>query len=278
VKKTTSKRTKKPKLLEHAKVLLLTEKHCYNACFNRIYQNPPLEINTLDCIAAKRRYPCSLCAAQNRISINFPTPSLPRGITLPLFSHPLEANSPTPLDKTLKLTKKEHEEAESTLIRFGNTVYRAEHKLPANRSRPKSAYFPSSILSSLLDNLLSLNSLAKLEGLVEPWHFSRDYRVWLYAVMHGLFSSISTQRERARLDKNIKQRATRKAKKKAMDWDGSEEEEEEESDSESSSEEEVDEDRRSSPTPLAPKRLRHVLEEVTNVSRSPPSESRHNGQ
>jgi hypothetical protein len=106
---------------------------------------------------------------------------------------------------------------------------------------------------------------------MEPWHFSRDYRVWLYAVMHSLFSSISTQRERARLDKNIKQRATRKAKKKAMDWDGSEEEEEEESDSESSSEEEVDEDRRSSPTPLAPKRLRHVLEEVTNVSRSPPT-------
>ncbi|KAJ7315512.1 P-loop containing nucleoside triphosphate hydrolase protein [Mycena albidolilacea] len=184
-------------------------------------------------------------------------------------------NSRAPLDKKLKLTKKEREEAESTLVRFGNTVYRAEHKLPANRSRPKSAYFPSSILSSLLDNLLSLNSLAKLEGLVEPWHFSRDYRVRLYAVGHDLFSSISAQRERPRLDKNAKQRATRKAKKKATDWDGSEEEEEEEEEeereSESSSEEEVDEDRRSSPIPPAPKRSRRVLEEVTNVSRSPPT-------
>ncbi|KAJ7308762.1 P-loop containing nucleoside triphosphate hydrolase protein [Mycena albidolilacea] len=251
-KKTTSKRTKKPKLLEHAKVLLLTEKHCYNACLNRIYQNPPLEITTLDCIAAKRRYPCSLCAARNGISIDFPTPSLPRGITLPLFSHPLEVNSPAPLDKTLKLTKKEREEAESTLVRFGNTVYRAEHKLPVNRSRPKSAYFPSSILSSLLDNLLSLNSLAKLEGLVEPWHFSRDYRVRLYAV----------ERQAA---------CDSQGKKKATDWDGSEEEEEEESESESSFEEEIDEDRRSSPIPPAPKRSRRVLEEVTNTSRSPPT-------
>ncbi|KAJ7885312.1 hypothetical protein B0H14DRAFT_2563954 [Mycena olivaceomarginata] len=180
----------------------------------------------------------------------------------------LKVNSPAPLDKTLKLTKKEREEAESTLVRFGNTVYRAEHKLPVNRSRPKSAYFPSSILSSLLDNLLSLNSLAKLEGLVEPWYFSRDYRVRLYAVVHDLFSSISAQRERARLDKNAKQRATRKAKKKATDWDGSEEEE---SESESSSEDEVDEDRRSSPIPPAPKRSRRVLEEVTNASRSPPA-------
>ncbi|KAJ7309483.1 hypothetical protein DFH08DRAFT_974731 [Mycena albidolilacea] len=271
-KKTTSKRTKKPKPLEHAKVLLLTEKHCYNACLNRIYQNPPLKITTLDCITAKRRYPCSLCAARNGISTDFPTPSLPRGITLPLFSHPLEVSSPAPLDKTLKLTKKEREEAESTLVRFGNTVYRAEHKLPANRSRPKSAYFPSSIRSSLLDNLLSLNSLAKLEGLVEPWHFSRDYRVRLYVVVHNLFSTISAQRERARLDKNAKQRATRKAKKKATDWDGSEEEEEEEeSELESSSEEEVDEDRRSSPIPPSPKRSRRVLEEVTNASRSPPT-------
>ncbi|KAJ7859934.1 hypothetical protein B0H14DRAFT_3446321 [Mycena olivaceomarginata] len=133
---------------------------------------------------------------------------------------------------TFKLAKKEREEAESTLVRFGNTVYRAEHKLPANRSRPKSAYFPSSIISSLLDNLLSLDSFAKLESLVEPWFFSRDYRVRLYAVVHNLSSSIFAQREQARLDKNAKQRASCKGKRKATTWDGSEEEEDGDCDSE----------------------------------------------
>ncbi|KAJ7756112.1 hypothetical protein B0H14DRAFT_3512268 [Mycena olivaceomarginata] len=127
------------------------------------------------------------------------------------------------------MAKKEREEAESTLVRFGNTVYRAEHKLPANRSRPKSAYFPSSIISSLLDNLLSLDSFAKLESLVEPWFFSRDSRVRLY---DNLSSSIFAQREQARLDKNAKQRASRKGKRKATNWDGSEEEEDGDCDSE----------------------------------------------
>ncbi|KAJ7870142.1 hypothetical protein B0H14DRAFT_2571401 [Mycena olivaceomarginata] len=99
---------------------------------------------------------------------------------------------------------------------------------------------------------------------VEPWCFSHHYRDRLYAVVHDLFSSILAQREQARLDKDAKQRAIRKAKKKATDWDGSEEEEEE-SESESSSEKEVDQDRRSSP-----KRSRRVLEDLpTRHNRHP---------
>ncbi|KAJ7835565.1 hypothetical protein B0H14DRAFT_3141998 [Mycena olivaceomarginata] len=54
-------------------------------------------------------------------------------------------------------------------------------------------------------------------------------------IVTGYMLFISAQREQARLDKDTKQCAIRKAKKKAMDWDGSEEEEEE-SESESSSE------------------------------------------
>ncbi|KAJ7343049.1 hypothetical protein DFH08DRAFT_963062 [Mycena albidolilacea] len=245
-KKATPKRTKKPKPLDHAK------------------------ITTLDCITAKQHYPCSLYAARNGVVIDFPAPSLPHGITPPLFSHPLKVNTST-LDKAPKLTKKEREDAESALVKFGNTVYCAEHKLPSNRSRPKSAYFPSSIVHSLLDNLLGLDSLIKLEKLVEPWYFSREYRVRLYAIVHDLFSSTSARHEQARLDKNAKQCATRKAKKKVADWDASDEEEEEETESESSSEEEVNEDRRSSPIPPASKRSRRILEEVTNEERPLPA-------
>ncbi|KAJ7811061.1 hypothetical protein B0H14DRAFT_2606765 [Mycena olivaceomarginata] len=129
------------------------------------------------------------------------------------------APGPAPLDKAFKLAKKEREEAESTLVRFGNTP-------------SKISLLPFSIISSLLDNLLSLDSFAKLESLVEPWFFSRDYRVRLYAVVHNLSSSIFAQCEQARLDKNTKQRASHKGKRKATNWDGSEEEEDGDCDSE----------------------------------------------
>lgn len=79
----SKRQKKKPKPLEHAKVLLLTEQQCYIAALNRIYQSPPLETTTLDCIAANRRLPCSLCATRNNIHLDFPTPPLPHGIELP---------------------------------------------------------------------------------------------------------------------------------------------------------------------------------------------------
>ncbi|KAJ7718887.1 hypothetical protein B0H14DRAFT_3629733 [Mycena olivaceomarginata] len=101
---------------------------------------------------------------------------------------------------------------------------------------------------------------------VEPWCLSHHYRDRLYAVVHDLFSSISAQREQARLDKDAKQRAIRKAKKKATDWDGLEEEEEE-SESDSSSEKEVDQDRRTNALEACSGRL-------TNTPQSPPTDAR----
>ncbi|KAJ6504037.1 hypothetical protein DFH09DRAFT_1102032 [Mycena vulgaris] len=84
--------------------------------------------------------------------------------------------------------------------------------------------------------------------------------------------TIASQRETARLERNAKQRATRQ--KKTGDEseleDEVEEEESERSDEheESSSEEEAaNEHPRSSPIPPPPKRMRHVLKEVTNEER-----------
>ncbi|KAF8145002.1 P-loop containing nucleoside triphosphate hydrolase protein [Mycena galopus ATCC 62051] len=266
----SAKRTKKPpKPLEHAKALLLTEKQCYIAAINRIYQNPPISTTVLDCIAAKRRLPCCLCATRNKITLDFPAPQLPRGITLPSFVAPAAVTTTT--DKKLKLAKKERKEATLALRDFGMIVYHAERKQPIHRNRPKSSFFPTSITNSLLDNLLALDSLEKMEILVNSWAFSREYRVRLYAIIHDLRTTVITTRELARLRKNAKQRASRRAKKAADSEESESENELSESGNSSSSEdsEEVNEHPRSSPIPPAPKRPRRVLQEVTNEAQAP---------
>ncbi|KAJ7143996.1 P-loop containing nucleoside triphosphate hydrolase protein [Mycena epipterygia] len=149
------KRVKKTKPLEHAKALVLTEKQCYIAALNHIYQNPPSETATLDCIAAQRRLPCSLCAERENLHPTFSAPPLPAGIELPLFISP-PVNPMSPQEKKLKLTKKEREQAEPALAEFGETVRRAERRNAAHRNRPKSSFFPQSIMNSVLDSLLAL--------------------------------------------------------------------------------------------------------------------------
>ncbi|KAF8171574.1 P-loop containing nucleoside triphosphate hydrolase protein [Mycena galopus ATCC 62051] len=265
----TAKRTKKsPKPLEHAKVLLLTEKRCYNAALNRIYQNPPLSTTTLDCIATKRRLPCSLCATRSKITLEFPAPPLPPGIELPPFIAPAPVNASN-LDKKLKLSKKERKAAASVLVDFGKTVYRAEHTQPIHQNRPKSSYFPTSLTDSLLDNLLGLDSLEKMESIATSWTFSRGYLVRLYVIIHDLRTTTIAERELARAKRNAKQRANRRAKKVADSEESESENESSEGENSSSSEEEVNEHPRSSPIPPAPKRVRRVLQEVTNEVQPP---------
>ncbi|KAJ7838883.1 hypothetical protein B0H13DRAFT_1911539 [Mycena leptocephala] len=109
-----------------------------------------------------------------------------------------------------------------------------------------------------------LDSVDKLEASVRSWVFAAGYRVRLYAVVHELRTTITTQREAARLEKNAKQRATRRGKKKKASYDSELDNDDEEMGEESSTDDEVDEHPRSSPIPPAPKRTRRVLEEVTN--------------
>ncbi|KAJ7934965.1 hypothetical protein B0H13DRAFT_2305115 [Mycena leptocephala] len=88
------------------------------------------------------------------------------------------------------------------------------------------------------------------------------------SVIHELRTSISTQRQAARTEKNAKQRASRRAKAKAKKTVYSETEEDEPSESEDSgSDEDVNEHPRSSPIPPPSKRIRRILEEVTNHAR-----------
>jgi hypothetical protein len=148
-------------------------------------------------------------------SLLFVRPPLPRHVKLTLFIHP--AVEPIPAsDNKLKLTKKEREEAESTLTEFGETLRRAERKNRAHQNRPRSSFFPTSLIRAILDSLLSLDSLQKLQLVLHSWTFAAGYRVRLYAVIHSLRSTIISERETERLERNAKQRATQKKKNTYM--------------------------------------------------------------
>ncbi|KAJ6506054.1 hypothetical protein DFH09DRAFT_1334888 [Mycena vulgaris] len=278
---TKAKRPRKTKPMEHAKALVLFEQECYIAALNRIYENPPHNVTFLDYIAAKRRLPCSLCAARDETVLEFPAPPLPPGITLPPFTPPIQSITET--QKKLKLTKKEREETELALTEFGETVRRAERKHSANQNRPKSSFFPTSIISSIILSLLALDSLTTLDTLIQLWTFAAGHIDLLYTVIQQLQASSAAQREEARLEKNAKQRTTRAAKKPAVkkttrkktscDFDSEEEEEEwdapSSADDEADDDDERDEHPRSSPIPPPPKRSKPALREVTN-QRHPP--------
>ncbi|KAJ6468851.1 hypothetical protein C8R45DRAFT_1105492 [Mycena sanguinolenta] len=209
---TKSKSKKKTKPLEHPKVLLLTEKHCYNAMLNHIYCNPPVEITTLDCIAANRPYSCSLCAARNDIELDFRSPILPPGVNLLLFTPPPASGSA--LEKKLRLTKKEREVSEPSLTAFGHTVYYAEHKQPIHQNHSRLLYFPFSIVTAVLNNLLALDLFAKLEPFIQSWAFSCGYCVRLHVLIQELHTTITSQREDACVEKNAKQHASLRAEAK----------------------------------------------------------------
>ncbi|KAJ7107204.1 P-loop containing nucleoside triphosphate hydrolase protein [Mycena crocata] len=218
-----AKRVKKTKPMEHAKALILVEKECYIAAFNRIYQNPPLDISTLDCIAAERRLPCSLCAARNETTLTFSPSPLPPGISLPPFVAPSTESAPlSAVDKKLKLTTKEREMVEAALTAFGETVRRAERKDRKNQNRPKSSFFPSSLTT------LHRRPTAFI-GFPCCTDCSRD-----------LMATINSQREEARLAKNARQRETRRAKKAACDTDSDEGDDEDSQSSDISSSSETD--------------------------------------
>jgi hypothetical protein len=165
------------------------------------------------------------------------------------------------LQKKLRLTKKEHEYSDTHLVKFGENVRWTERKHTVNQNRPKSSYFPSSVIESILDQLLALDTLAPLEHIVQSWFFfSSGYLTPLYALIQNLQKSIRTQREEAWLAKNAKQQATWRAKKAIYDSELEEEDEE----SDSSTDEEVAEHPRSSPIPPPSKHCKRVLDDITN--------------
>ncbi|KAK6968990.1 hypothetical protein R3P38DRAFT_2815016 [Favolaschia claudopus] len=250
--------------MEHSKALLLI------AVFNRTYQNPPLSTSTLDCITAKRPHPCSLCAKRAKIKLTFPTPPLPRGIREVVQATQHTNRALSTAEQKLQLKKKERDVASAALVDFGNKVRLAEQRRSANQHRPKSSYFPASVSTLILDNLLSIASLQALSDLVKLWTFATTHTLALYDVVLELQSTVHAEQ---RKNQPRKLRARRKAKKvvdssesEAVEEEEEVEGEEEEVEPDAASDDENVTPQHSSPNRPPAKRARRstVLEEVTN--------------
>ncbi|KAJ6449998.1 P-loop containing nucleoside triphosphate hydrolase protein [Mycena sanguinolenta] len=131
-----------PPPMETALAQLLIEKCCYYALINKHYGNPPLDKTSLDCSAADRPMPCSLCQIRSKKILAFTPP--PSAIALPPLIPQLPTQTPSvpSADKKLKLTSKERKSASATLKKFRNTL-RAQEQLAGIPSRQMSLVFDS---------------------------------------------------------------------------------------------------------------------------------------
>jgi hypothetical protein len=190
-----AKPPKPPSTEDLLKATVLAEKVCYIAAINRVFQNPPTEITYLDCVAAGRTLPCSLCLVRAPRRLEFPPSPRPSGAApLPAFIDISTATLPNRRPK-LKLTKKERPMLEAKLLEFGQRVRRAECYLNlANRYRPATAYFPSPLSSAILDHFFQLLSLSDLTAQTTGWIFASKHNDSLFALITDLQNLIKSER------------------------------------------------------------------------------------
>jgi hypothetical protein len=199
-------------LMDHGKALLLTEKTCYISCLNTIYGNNFSETSTLDCIAAKRPLPCSLCLPCSELALEFPPSPLPEGTpALVAFRTPTLT---TVISKKSSMTRKERAYAELELLKFGEIVRTVESRNDLHGYCPKSSYFPFPIITSILDNLTTINTQQRLGALIPTWTYIKSHHgTALFALILRLQSKMKTDREATRIAQNEKNRAKALAKR-----------------------------------------------------------------
>ena len=201
--------------MDIGKARMLVEKKCYIALLNFIYGNLPSEITTLDCIAAKRKFPCSLCLLRSPSALNFP--SSPQPLDMPAlapFQVPINTVTSSPTKPLLN--KKERTNSETELIKFGEVVRIAESMKDIHGYRPRSSYFPIPIINIILDNLLGFSTEQDIKDAIPSWIFVNSYHtIALLALVLRLVSKILADRDAARSRRNAKARATALAKRLA---------------------------------------------------------------
>ena len=145
-----------------------------------------MDLSQLDCIVAGCRLPCSLCLSRlGGTPFIFPPSSLPIGSApLPGLTAPQSTLKLPTMPKKDKLTKKERETAEKDLLNFRESICQSERRSNTHKYCPRSSYFPSRVLSLLLDKLLVICFPSELDRILNG--------SWSYYSTHGsaLFDSI----------------------------------------------------------------------------------------
>ena len=121
-----------------------------------------------------------------RGSLVFPPSPLPTCLTpLPAWTiQKATALLKLSLPKKDKLGKKEQAVAEKHLLNFGESIQQKERWSDVHKYQARSSYFPSQIVSPLLDRLLIIRLPFNVEQVL--------YALWHYYLSHGsaLFDSI----------------------------------------------------------------------------------------
>ena len=137
------------------------------------------ELPRLDCIAAGRRLPCSLCLSRQGGAITF-IPPAPEGL-FPILSLPKTVASKSSMKKKEKLNKKERSAAEKHLLEFAESIRQVERFSDSHKYRPRSSYFPLDVLTSILDNLLIIHFPSHLKDLLDQsWIYYNTHETALY--------------------------------------------------------------------------------------------------
>ncbi|KAJ7098441.1 hypothetical protein C8R43DRAFT_1168127 [Mycena crocata] len=195
------------------KAQFILEEKCYISFLNRHYSNPPLETSTLDCIAAKRTLPCSLCLARTERTLTFPAPpSTPNFPALKPIPVARKSTASTP--KRLKLTVKEQDTATKSLKKFRSQLRQQEHKAGRFLEHPEIVFLPPSIHAILLTNILSITSLSELQSTIPTWRHRELHSAPLFDAIVKVQSEILKKRD---LTRKIRNSAARQqaAKRKA---------------------------------------------------------------
>ncbi|KAJ7767772.1 hypothetical protein B0H16DRAFT_337168 [Mycena metata] len=226
-KTTTKKNKRKPSApMAPEKASMLVEEMCYNALLNRHYSNPPLETSSLDCIAAWRPLPCSLCCARHKHSLTFSAP--PSLATLPALIAPeIAAVQKTPRARKDKLSAKEKEAFTAVLTKFRDEI-RVKEQLRGNfRNMPPTLFLSSSIRNTLLDNFFAIKSETDLPPLLQSWSFCANYTHSLYEHVSTIQATIADGRKKKSKQKSATAKAPSRPRRKRKRKPSSDDEESE---------------------------------------------------
>ncbi|KAF8994245.1 hypothetical protein BDZ89DRAFT_1180513 [Hymenopellis radicata] len=195
---------------------LLLETVCYIASLNRTFQNPPLDVSTLDCRQANRQLYCSLCRERYKTT---PFSSFNVPIHPPFLDPPAKLAPVKPNPRQSLRPRKERPLVQPIFIAFGTRVMENQMFEPENEYRPEATYFPAALITALLDNLLKLYTQDSLDILLDAhdWPFRESHG-------HDLWNTFLDQQMRIL---ELRKKATKGGKKKTtkrMEWDESSEE------------------------------------------------------
>lgn len=150
---------------------------------------------------------------------------------------------------------------EKHLHSFGETIRQTELRSTAHKYRPRSSYFPSRVLSLLLDTLLVIHFPSELEQILNgSWSYYSSYGTALFDSIIQIQTSINVQRTSTRELTRVKQRAKRQAARAIEDKNSSDAKP-----TENFIEEPTEEPLDTSEISLG--RKRQALEEVTNTTK-----------